>query len=212
MIKDILPPFVAACDVVGTLVECTLFPQEEAAVARAVPKRRQEFATGRNCARKALAKLNVGAGAIVPGPNREPMWPSGIVGSITHCEGYCAAAVALSASVRTIGIDAELNEPLPDSVGKLIMRRDEQKMLLELPKGQVCWDRLLFSIKESIYKAWFSVEQHWLDFAEARVSIAPEADTFVAQILGRPANPVFQSPVIGKFIVTRGVMLTSLVI
>ena len=51
-----------------------------------------------------------------PGAKREPLWPAGVVGSITHCDGYRAAAVARATDLATVGIDAEPHEPLPDGV------------------------------------------------------------------------------------------------
>ncbi|HEY3692789.1 MAG TPA: hypothetical protein VGL46_21300 [Pseudonocardiaceae bacterium] len=50
---------------------------------------------------------------MVPGERRKPVWPPGVVGSLTHCTGYRAAAVAHRRGVLTVGIDAEPHEPLP---------------------------------------------------------------------------------------------------
>ena len=84
-----------------------LWPEEAAAVQHAVEKRRREFAVGRMLARAALAAIGDPPSAIPTGNHREPVWPAGIVGSITHCAGYCAAAVARDAMVVALGIDAE---------------------------------------------------------------------------------------------------------
>ncbi len=103
MIADILPPQVAVAEEFGDLPDVRLFPDEEAVIANAVDKRRREFATARACARTALAKLGVPAAPIVPGSRGAPQWPPGVVGSITHCAGYRASAVALGRDVVTIG-------------------------------------------------------------------------------------------------------------
>jgi 4'-phosphopantetheinyl transferase EntD len=70
-----------------------LFP-EEAAISRAVEKRRRDFRTVRHCSRRALRELGVPPTAVAPGERRKPVWPPGVVGSLTHCTGYRAAAVA----------------------------------------------------------------------------------------------------------------------
>ncbi|WP_234705049.1 4'-phosphopantetheinyl transferase family protein [Sinorhizobium meliloti] len=90
--------------------------EEESAIATAVKSRRREFSIGRACARAALSKLGFPPSAIPTGPNREPLWPSGVVGSITHCAGFHAAAVALQKDCVALGIDVEVDEELPSGV------------------------------------------------------------------------------------------------
>ncbi|WP_423832395.1 hypothetical protein [Streptomyces manipurensis] len=70
-------------------------------------RRRAQFATARACARRALAGLGREPVALLPGPGGAPQWPSGVVGSITHCEGYRAAVAAPAGVVAALGIDAE---------------------------------------------------------------------------------------------------------
>jgi 4'-phosphopantetheinyl transferase EntD len=150
VIQELLPPAVVAVEAFQDPPGVALFPAEEAAVARAVAKRRSEFTTVRHCARTALAGLGLPAGPIVPGPRGAPQWPAGIVGSMTHCAGYRAAAVARSREVATLGIDAEPNEPLPDGVLDSVTVAEERTWLAELAarRPEVSWDRLVFSAKE----------------------------------------------------------------
>ncbi|MGW6271443.1 4'-phosphopantetheinyl transferase family protein [Streptomyces sp. NPDC055060] len=162
-----------------------LFPEEAAAVARAVDKRRREFATVRQCARAALAELGVAPAPILPGPKGAPRWPEGIVGSMTHCAGYRAAAVARAGTVRSLGIDAEPAAPLADpDVLRMVSDETERAALAELAvrRPDVPWDRLLFSAKESVYKTWFPLTGRWLGFEEARVELDPDG-TFTAALL-----------------------------
>ena len=107
--------------------EPALYPEESAAVARAVAVRRLEFARGRGCAREALAALGVAAGPIPVGPEREPVWPSGVVGSITHCEGFVAAVVARAADLRAIGLDVETAAPVGEDVGARVVHASERR-------------------------------------------------------------------------------------
>lgn len=166
-----------------------LFPVEEAVVRRAVEKRCREFATGRACAREALAQLGAPAAAIGSGPRGEPLWPDGIVGSITHCDGYRACAVARGGELATLGIDAEPDQALPAGLLADIALPEERSMLRELARlaPEPHWDRLLFSIKEAVYKAWFPLAQRWLGFEDARVEISPSGSFRARLLVSGPA-------------------------
>ncbi len=180
-----MPADVAVASTRGDILDVGSFPEEEAAVGRAVEKRRREFVTARACAREALEQLGVSAVAIPSGARGEPRWPAGIVGSITHCDGYRGCAVARRADVATIGVDAEPNQALPDGLLGDIALPDERDRLRDLARAApgVHWDRLLFSIKESIYKAWFPLAERWLGFEDAVVAIDPRQMSFTARLL-----------------------------
>ncbi|WP_045878091.1 4'-phosphopantetheinyl transferase superfamily protein [Pseudofrankia sp. DC12] len=164
--------------------ESELFPPEEALIARAVPKRRREFTAGRVCARRAMARLGIAPTPLLAGPNREPLWPAGVVGSITHCEGYRAAAAARAEHVLSLGIDAEPNGPTPDGVFERISLPAESSWVRAAARAEpeVHWDRLLFCAKESVYKTWFPLAGGWLGFEEALVTLDDGPAT------GRPAD------------------------
>jgi enterobactin synthetase component D / holo-[acyl-carrier protein] synthase len=161
-----------------------LFPVEQAALVRAVPARRREFATVRLCARAALRQLGVEPGPMVPGAHGEPRWPDGVIGSMTHTDGYRAAAVAHQADAASIGVDAEPHMPLPDGVLETIALPEEQDALDDLAATHplVAWDRLLFSAKEAVYKAWFPLTGSWLDFEECAIAPDPERGTFTGML------------------------------
>jgi 4'-phosphopantetheinyl transferase EntD len=149
-------------------------------VAGAVPRRRREFAAGRTHARSALAELGYPRCAIPAGPRREPLWPAGVVGSITHTATHCAAAVALSSDLAALGIDIEDDEPLDSAVADLIA---------------ACGDwggwapRLLFSAKESVFKALFPRLRLSIGFRDVSIVRGPEPGTFRAQGAGAGAHP-----------------------
>ncbi|MFE3281521.1 4'-phosphopantetheinyl transferase [Streptomyces sp. NPDC059233] len=192
-----------------------LFPEEWPAVARAVPSRRAEYATVRACARDALTKLGHPPVALVPGARREPRWPVGIVGSMTHCTGYRGAAVAHDRDVAALGIDAEPNAPLPDgdSLLKVIAHREEAELLANLPACGTAWDRLLFSAKECVYKTWFPLTGRWLGFEGAIVRISP-AGTFEAQLLveGPTLNGEVLESFSGTWLHRDGLLLTAIAV
>ena len=159
-----------------------LLPEEEALVAGAAEARRREFATGRQCARRALQQLGVAPVAIGVGSFREPLFPPGIAGSITHTREYCAAAVVRTGQVLSIGIDAEFNQPLNRSVADLVLTPHERQMI-----GAFCYgcfaDSLLFSIKEAFFKAIFPFCRQYLEFGDAIVALSPADRTFRVYLL-----------------------------
>ncbi|WP_420122466.1 4'-phosphopantetheinyl transferase family protein [Nakamurella sp.] len=190
-LATLLPPAVAVAQCRGDEPpggDVGLYPGEQAAVATAVPARRREFTVARACARQALRRLGAPAGAIPPGRAGEPLWPAGVVGSITHCPGFAAAAVAPRSQLRTLGIDAEPHEPLPDEVLALTASAAEIAHLdtLVAADRRVHWGRLLFCTKEALYKAWYPVQQQWLGFEDADVRLSPDG-SFRVRLLLPPA-------------------------
>lgn len=217
MIEGILPPTVVAAESFGDDPDATLFPDEQVVIVNAVEGRRREFATGRTCARAALARLGQRAVAVLRGPGGAPQWPEGIVGSIAHCDGYRVAAVALAKDVVSLGVDAEPNEPLPnDGMLDLIASHEERVRLRELAIGTsgTSWDRLLFCAKESVYKTWFPLARRWLGFESADVVIDASEGTFVAHLLV-PGPLVNGSPLTvlrGRWLLCRGLLVTAIVV
>lgn len=173
--SDLLPPGVV-CELME--VSCvagdgsTLFPQERAVLGRAVLKRRREFEAGRLLARRAMERLGVEAGPLLPGPRRAPVWPDAVVGSITHTRRWCAAAVAPRESFRAVGIDLEPDEPIKPPLFRMICTPPELEILEGLPpaeRGRVC--RIVFSAKEAAYKAQFAISETFLPFSAMTVRL-----------------------------------------
>ncbi|MFF1508225.1 4'-phosphopantetheinyl transferase [Streptomyces sp. NPDC058326] len=175
MLESLLPDGVACAEAFDDLEPAPLFPEEEELVAAARQGRRQEFGTARLCARRALTSLGLPAGPLLRGRRREPLWPYGAVGSITHCAGYRAAAVARDRDVLALGIDAEPNGPLPPDVLHVVAFGAERRWLREYADRDpgVRWDRLLFSAKESVYKTWFPLMGSGLGFDDVEVTMEP---------------------------------------
>lgn len=213
MLERILP---ASARVVATSedLDAPLYPEEETVVGRAVEKRRREFATARACAREALAQLGRPPQAIPSGARGEPLWPAGIVGSITHCEGYRACAVARAGDLVTVGVDAEPNQPLPDGLLEDIALPEERDWLAYLAgqAPETHWDRLLFSIKESVYKAWFPLAERWLGFEDALVAIDRQRESFSAHLL--VPGPLLEGRELrsfhGSWLVANGLVLAAI--
>lgn len=216
MIERLLPSWVRAVDTTTDASEDSLWPAERAVLQRAVAKRRVEFATVRVCARAALAELGVPPAPILPGPRGAPGWPAGVVGSMTHCAGYRGAAVASERFAASIGIDAEPHGPLPDGVLEAIARPEERSWLAELAVSapRVHWDRLLFSMKESVYKAWFPLTGSWLDFEGASITVDPAAGAFTAvlQVPGPVLNGRELTTFTGRFSTSDTLVLTAIAV
>lgn len=193
-----------------------LFAAERELIAKAVPKRQAEFSAVRACARTALGRLGRPPVPILPGERGAPQWPDGIVGSMTHCDGYRAAAVAESRLAVGIGMDAEPHAPLPEGVLGLVALAEEQAELAELSARQpeVHWDRLLFTMKESVYKVWFPITLRWLDFHEARVEIDPLAGRFQARLLvpGPELDGRELTAFHGRFMIQDGLAMSAIVL
>jgi 4'-phosphopantetheinyl transferase EntD len=196
--------------------EVDLFSVEQEALGEAVETRRREFATGRACARDALARLGLPRRPLPSGSRGEPVWPGGVVGSITHCAGYRACAAALDRDLITIGVDAEPAKPLPAGlIGDIALPEERQALeALAAEDPSVSWDRLLFSIKESIYKAWFPLTRSWLGFEDASVSIDRERGTFAAHLL--VPGPTLQGRHLdgfsGRWLAAEGLVLSAIAV
>lgn len=216
MLEGVLPEGVAFAATRADLVEDEAYAVERAVVENAVAKRRDEFLTARACARRALEQLGLPAQAVPVGPRGEPRWPEGVVGSITHCRGFRAAALAWATSLLALGIDAEPNEPLPPGLLADIALEEERPWLRRLAREApgVSWDRLLFSAKESIYKAWYPLTGHWLGFEDAVVEVDPEAGTFSGLLL--VPGPVLDGEQLhrfeGRWVAGDGLLATTVAV
>ena len=207
----------AAAEMYTDPPELVPLPEEEPLIAKSVAKRRNEFITVRYCAREALGELGVQPVPILKGDKGEPCWPDGIVGSLTHCEGYRGAVVAKNDKVRSVGIDAEPHDVLPKGVLDAISLPVERTQLSTLP-NDLHWDRILFCAKEATYKAWFPVTRRWLGFEDAHITFDVDGNGasggFESRILIDPAavsGPPLQT-LSGRWSVRDGLALTAIVL
>ncbi|MDH6131113.1 4'-phosphopantetheinyl transferase EntD [Kitasatospora sp. MAA4] len=215
MIEELLPADVAAEEAYDDLPDSVLYEQEMALVADAVEQRRREFATVRGCARTALARLGVEPAPILPGRRGAPTWPQGVVGSMTHCAGYRAAALARADRLTVIGIDAEPNQPIASRGAlELVTVEQERQWLARLAadRPEVSWDRLVFSAKESVYKVWYPLTGRSLEFEDAVVTVDPDAGTFHARLLvpGPTVAGARLTALRGRWTTGRGLVITAI--
>lgn len=202
---------VIACEGRPTLAhEHTLFPDEKACIARAVDKRRAEFATARHLARTALAMLGVPAQSLCSNPDRSPRWPAGTIGSITHTYTYCAVAVAASSKVRSIGLDAEVSGALPkDLISIVCTKRERQSLALLSPQTAGHRAKLLFSGKEAFYKCQYPLTRSRLDFQDVELVIDEETGCFHAEVLrGLSLEDAWVTRAQGRYVVSDDLVIT----
>ncbi len=195
-----------------------LHPAEHAHTERFVESRLLEFKTGRHCARHALRALGISGKPVLRGSDRAPVWPLGVVGSISHTgtrsDGWCGAAVASTDQFRGIGLDIERDEPLDEPLWRIVLTPSEVARLRAAPspprdKAKVA--KLVFSAKECAYKCQYPLTRRFLNFHAFEVLIEWNTRRFeaVCQEALHPDLPK-GSALEGRFAIERGLLLTAL--
>ncbi len=172
----------AAAAVRGAVVELELH-----VVAGCTHRWVVDLINGLSGARAALEKLGLPPAPILTGPSREPLWPDGIVGSITHCAGLSAAAVARSGDIAGLGIDAERTAVSAD-LEALILTPGERRLLPRDEEARRVLRSVLFSIKECVFKCIFPATKTYVEFREVNVALSGP-DGFSAEISASLAVP-----------------------
>ena len=174
LLGNLFPNGVAAFEARSPVAAETLYEQERRSIQRAAPKRAAEFATGRACARRALATLGITGFALRVGPDREPLWPAGMTGSITHTTGFCGAVVARRTLCESLGVDAERRDAVHRGLWRQIATAAELQWLEGLsPIHAAEMATLVFSAKEAFFKCQFPLTREWLNFSDVSVSVQP---------------------------------------
>lgn len=183
-LQSLFPPGVVTTAADPDSMRGCLLPEEEACIAAAVSKRRLEFTAGRTCARRALAGLGVADYPLLPGPDRVPVWPPGVIGSISHTDGFCGVALTRRTVLTGIGLDIESAQGLDEQYWPLVLCLSEQRWL-----GRFGADvrsrlaKLMFSAKECAYKCQYCVSRRWLEFSDMEVTVDLNRDEFTARFL-----------------------------
>lgn len=182
-IAEQLPTPEGMCIVAGRIQNhlSELFPAETEAVTAAIEKRQWEFATGRSLARRAMSELDLPRQAVGRGEDREPLWPQGCTGSITHAEGMAIAAVAKAEVLSSLGIDLEGADRITADLFDKLFTAGEQR---KLRTGDPRLGGLMFSAKEAGYKATFPLAGRFIGFKEAEIDIDWAAGRFAFRYLG----------------------------
>lgn len=194
----LFPPGVVAVELLSEAPRTVLTESELRSISRCAEKRILDFTRGRACAHRALAELGMRDFSVLSGEKREPLWPAGVVGSITHTVGFAAAVVARQTEVSAVGIDCEEIESVSADLWERICTAGEQARLGELPEAQArLHGALIFAAKEAFYKCQFPLSREWVGFEDVAIEAAegvlrfipqdrlPVADEWVAALTGR---------------------------
>ena len=204
---ELFGPGCFAEEAVPQLYDAELFPEERACLANAVEKRRAEFGTARICARRALAQLGIPPLPLVPNKDRSPVWPEGVVGSITHTRGYCAVIVASNSAFVSLGVDAEQDKVLtPDLIEMICTPRERA--------GLVDGDAVVyFAAKEAFYKCQYPLTQKYLGFHDVELDVDMARGTFAARIIKPDLGmdkPAWLPQLQGRFAREHGLVLCGM--
>lgn len=200
---------VATAECWGELETFDLHAEEAAALAAAAERRRRDFFTGRTCARAALTALGWRDYPLLPRSDRAPAWPQGVVGSITHTQGYCGVAAAADASILSLGVDAERIERVDRKIWPRILTDDEAGRLQDLPEqeGQLR-AAILFSVKEAYFKCQHPLTGLWLNFTDVGVELDGSELRVFPMAPTADLAPALRS-VAGRWVMAHGLVVTA---
>jgi 4'-phosphopantetheinyl transferase EntD len=199
----------------GVGVACTgvdgepdlLWPAERAAILKAVPARQSEYAAGRQAARAAMQQIGCVPAAIPSAPDRSPVWPDGLTGSIAHGGRVCVAVVGRRHQVHAVGIDIEEDRAMASDLWPSLCTTEERALLDQLPpheRGRRV--TRLFCAKEAFYKWQYPQTGHLLDFLDVQVTFSADATGFVVSAANSGA-PVPQCTREGTLLARDGLVL-----
>lgn len=189
-----------------TVTNGLLSPEVEA-ISSAAQTRVEQFTAGRVCSRVALGRFGVAATTpILRGEDRAPIWPKGFVGTITHTDTWCSAAVARSESFRSVGIDLEPATPLKESLWRRVCTKAEREHLRDAPDPGLR-GKLMFSAKEAVYKCQYTLTTQFLGFHAVELELGE--GTFEAVF--RQAAGEFQAGdvMVGRYLIEEGLVATA---
>lgn len=187
------------------------YDEELAAIPGAVPKRVREFSAGRVATRQAMAELGAPPLAVPMGPDRAPIWPAPLIGTITHCDTACLAAVAWAGEVRMLALDIEEDTPLADDLLDTVCTPAERQWLDTQPDPDLA-AKAVFSAKECAYKAQYPLSQTLFDFQTLEVELSDDHNRFVARFTRSVAPFAQWDQFAGKIARGDGLIVTSVAV
>jgi 4'-phosphopantetheinyl transferase EntD len=173
LLEAVRPPDAFAAGISDCGQKLQAHPLESAFIAKAAPKRQREFILGRACARAAMAALGQGEAAIARKDDGGPLWPDGVVGSISHADGFAVALSAPQARFRGLGVDVERQGRVVAGLYRHVFGDEEIAHLVGLPAGlRDGVASLMFSAKEACCKLWLGLHGGPQPFTGIRVTMA----------------------------------------
>lgn len=185
-----------------------LMPEEQAAVAHAVPRRRREFAAGRAAARAAMRQMGGGALPVRAAADRAPIWPAGWQGSISHTSEICLACASTAAAA--LGLDVEQDKALDEDILATICTISEISQITGADRGHLA--KLIFSAKEAAYKAQYPLTGVLFGFDTLEIILDPDRYRFTAIFLKPAGCFAVGDSLPGRFARTQGHLVTAVTI
>lgn len=219
LIKTLFPDAVEVVIATPEMWERPVKVAEEQSITSAVEKRKREYRAGRHSAAAVLSMLGIEDYSLLNDPQRAPIWPPGIIGSLTHCDNFCCAVAASQLNIASVGIDAEPLIPLPKESTPLICHEQELVSLQASGHTDNFWSKVIFSAKEAFYKAYFPLCRQYLDFLEAHVELhasqsktkATRSGDFSIQLLTPPHYALYnQQSFSGRYLITATHIITAI--
>ncbi|MEW8026659.1 MAG: 4'-phosphopantetheinyl transferase superfamily protein [Candidatus Thiodiazotropha sp.] len=211
-LSPLFPSNVVIVNATGVMWETPVHAEEERLIQGSITKRQRQFRAGRNAAHAALERLDAPYGPLLRGEKRQPIWPRGYVGSISHCDDSCIAVCALNGEIAGLGVDVEPLKPLKPGIARYVDTEDEKAFMRhhgDLPR------RLIFSAKESLYKCYYPLVERFFGFQSVTLDVDIPRQRFqfrptAACKIDFPQNLLFH----GRYLVTgehlyTGCFLTS---
>ncbi len=187
-----------------------LLGDEVLAIDHVTSARAREFGAGRAAARMAMEQLGHPPRPVLQGDDRAPIWPAGLTGGITHTSRDALAIVTDDPSIRALGLDMEPATPMEPDLWRLICTQNDLLWLAGLgPTQRGHFAKLIFSAKESFYKAQYQISRTLIDFLD--VDLKPDLGThqFTAtlrrDVPGLPAGTMAR----GRFVILGNVIVTA---
>jgi 4'-phosphopantetheinyl transferase EntD len=213
LIARLLPNYVAVAEGLITDWQPDLWPEEAAYVANAAEKRRREFACGRHFVRSCLRSLGRPDEPLPVRPDRSPRWPDGLVGSITHTDTYCAAAVARADDIASIGIDVEdLSRFEPALLPYVSSPGDITRNFLGTSGVDCSLGATLFSAKETFYKCLVGLAQAEFDYGDVGIEFIDGSDVFYGRLLRPVGHLSVARGFIGHYVVVGDQVATAMIL
>lgn len=211
--QALFPAEVAVAVLDPRLAQGNLIGDEPQIIARAKPGRVREFTAGRVAARLAMLAMGAPARPVLSRDNRAPIWPAGIVGSISHAPACCISVIAAARNIASLGVDVEPWEPLPVDLHRTICTKGELDWLnCQHPAQRDYFAKLIFSAKECAYKSQFPLSGQILNYDAIKISLNLNRVRFSARFT--QSIPPFQvgDRLSGRFAITEGLILTGMAI
>lgn len=161
-------------------------------IRKSVIKRQAEFLAGRHCARNVLKNINNNLAEYVVknGIDRAPKWPRNLKGSISHCNGQAIAIACSDQSITGLGVDIEeiINQEMMSQIINQVINQDESYLIERDNAEKTLIFTIIFSVKESFFKAAYSIVKQYFDFSAIIVTKINHAQSSVEFIIDKPLH------------------------